>query len=65
MVLNIPPQIRQKNEKRNRAADPNPRLSKHVALRSQDQPHKNPTAEDQHGVLILEAESRQYPEPDP
>ena len=40
-------------------------LAKRTALRSQEQADDDAGAEDQHGVLVFEAESRQDAEPDP
>ena len=65
MVLDVPQEIRQEDQESDRAADPDPGARERAALRSQHQADHDAGAEDQHGVLVFEADSRQDAEPDP
>jgi hypothetical protein len=64
-MLDTPQQIRQEDEERDRAGDPEPGAGKHAALRSQDQAEDDAGSKDQHGILVFQAESREDAEPDP
>src|SRR6266480_3106090 len=61
----VPQQVRQKNEQRDRAADPEPRASKHTPMRGHEQAETHGGAEDQHRIFVFEAESGDDSEPDP
>src|SRR5208282_897780 len=64
VMLDIPQQVRQKNEKRGRAADPEPGAGKRTALRGQEQAKDEAGSENQRRILIFEAESSHDAEPD-
>ena len=65
MVLHIPKQVGQEDEKCDETADPEPLGAKESAFRSRQQTSHNSEAKDQHGVLVLEPDSRQQAEPKP
>ena len=65
MVLDVPQQVGQEDQKRDRAPCPEPRRAQPPALARQHQPCHNAEAEDQHRVLVLQPDTRHYAEPQP
>lgn len=61
LVMDVPHEIRRKNQECDGAPDPEPAVGKPAALRSQDQAQENAATEDQHGVLVFQPDSRHDP----
>ena len=64
MIVDVPQQVRQEEQERDGAADPQPFRAQKPALLRQEQTYYDAETEDRHGVLVFEAHSRQHPEPD-
>src|SRR5262249_3894477 len=65
VVVNVPQQVRQKDQKGSEAAHPNPLIEKYAALLGQQQPHHDGESEDRDRILFLHADAGDHAEPQP
>src|SRR5262249_8223762 len=65
VVVPVPEQVGQENEKRNQSTEPDPRIQKRAALLGQKEPDHNSQAKDRDGVLLLHAQTSHDAEADP
>ncbi len=64
-VRRLPDQMRQEEENRDRATQPDPGAAEVPALGSEQQPGEHPAAEEEHAVLVLQAEAADQAEEKP
>src|SRR5205823_11632192 len=64
-VSDLPEEVRQKEQQRDPAADPDPTPAELSALRRGEERENDGRTEEQHRVLVLETESREDAEGDP
>ena len=65
MTVRLPDQIGQEERDRDGAGNPDPGLGKFAAMMGEQQSNRYRETEEECGMLVLEAQTRQYAEPDP
>ncbi len=65
VIVNVPKQVRQKDQESREPAKPKPRTEQRAALRSQQKPDDHTEAEQSDRIFFLQAQSRDDAEPKP
>src|SRR5216684_2974812 len=65
VIVNVPEEVRKKNQECREAAEPYPLVEKDAALFGEEQADNNSETEERDGILFLQAKARDHAEPQP